>query len=163
VDGDFPFESQFVHYIPTEPADWTPDPTNVREALDDLAHRGNRISWGNESIGTTSTTRYLAPAYDQGTSPTSEIGQTVARAGNVRIFTVFHNAGNGNGNDVVYTLRVNGIDTALTVTLASTDTAAVTATGAVAVVAGDVLTVSVAKAIGINSSPDGVLAMAIYA
>ena len=41
------------------------------------------------------------------------------RAGTLRRFFVRHNTATGNGNNVVYTVMVNGVATAITVTLAT--------------------------------------------
>jgi hypothetical protein len=46
-------------------------------------------------------------------------GMMCPRAATLHSMYARHNLANGNGNSVVYTLRVNGINTALSVTLAT--------------------------------------------
>ena len=66
-----------------------------------------------------------------------------------------HNNPQGNGDDIVYTLRINGVDSALTVTLASTGTSA-SATATVLIQAGDRVVIAATKATNINNSPDDI-------
>ena len=77
---------------------------------------------------------------------------------NVVRMDVRHNSPAGNGNDIVYTLRKNGVATALTLTLASTATSG-TVTATVSIAAGDLMDIEVTKAATIASSPTGVVAL----
>lgn len=149
-------------YTPAEVDDWTPDPTTIDEALDQLAARGDRLTWGDSSVASTTTTKFLTPTFNSGNAGTVEFGHVVIRDGVFRGFGVFHNAGAGNGNDIVYTLRVNSVDTALTVSVASDSTDLVSILLSVAVVAGDVITVGVTKAASVGSSPSNIQAVAAF-
>jgi len=76
----------------------------------------------------------------------------------LRNFYIRQNTPAGNGNNIVYTLRVNGAASALTVTLASTGTNGVNTTSSVTVNAGDLLDIQVTKAASVGASPTGVAA-----
>jgi hypothetical protein len=77
------------------------------------------LFWGNDTVAAAADTRYLSPGRD-GTAPLVDFAQMpLPRAGTLRRLFVRHNAAGGNGNAVVYTVLVNGIATALTVTLAT--------------------------------------------
>ena len=67
---------------------------------------------------------------------------------------VRHGNPDGNGNDIVYTLRVNGIASVLTVTLASTATQGSDNVNTVSITQGDNLDIEVTKASGVGNSPD---------
>jgi hypothetical protein len=124
------------------------------------------MAWGNNSVGGTTSTRYLDPwgAQNQiaGTDGTTNPRHVAVRAGTLRNLYARHGNPDGNGNDIVYTVRVNGIATALTVTLASTGSQASDTVNSVAVVAGDNVDVEITKAAGIGNSPDGVTVQAEY-
>lgn len=119
--------------------------------------------WGDNSVGSTTTTRYLSPGYDDGVAETSPTQIRAVRAGTMRNFRMRHNAPAGNGSSIVYTLRVNGVATALTVSLASTATDGSDLVSAVAIVAGDLLDFEVTKAGGIGGSPNNVVGTAEFA
>ena len=153
-----------IVYGPATPGDWPIVPATVAAALDELAQRINSnaapISFGDMGINQSTTTRYLTPYFDQGSAPTKELGIRIQHAALLLAFSIEVGAGNGNGEDVVYTLRVNEVDTALAITLASTASGlTTTTTGAPITVAdGDKLSVSVAKALAIGTSPTDVQA-----
>jgi hypothetical protein len=71
---------------------------------------------------------------------------------------VRHNAVAGNGNTIVYTLRVNGVASALSVTLASTSSSGADAVSTVAIATGDRIDIAVTKAAGVGASPNNITA-----
>jgi len=78
------------------------------------------ITWGAFSIAASADTRVLPVGYDPGTVSTlSPRGHRAPRGGIYRHLFVQHNQALGNGASVAYTLRVNGVNTALTVSLAT--------------------------------------------
>jgi hypothetical protein len=79
------------------------------------------LAFGDGNIGAAADTRFLGPWFGgQGeVASTSIIEVVMPRAGVLRNLFVRHNAATGNGNSVVYTVMLNGVATALTVTLAT--------------------------------------------
>lgn len=81
---------------------------------------GAVLTWGNETIASAADARYLSPGHDMGTASLVNDAQIPApRAGTLRNLFARHNSAAGNGNAVVYTVFVNGVATALTVSLAT--------------------------------------------
>lgn len=89
--------------------------------------RASILTWGNDSVAASVDTRVLAPGFDRTTADLSgslpgggNEGQYRApTAGTIDRLRVRHNSNVGNGNNVVYTLRINGILSILTAPLAS--------------------------------------------
>lgn len=80
------------------------------------------IAFGDNSIAPQADSRFIDQwnGGNAAVAPTAEIDPIVApRAGTLRNLFVRHAAAVGNGNNVVYTVRINGADTLLTVTLAT--------------------------------------------
>lgn len=152
-------------YTPDESDNWEPVPTTFPAALDTLALRGSFWQWGNAGVATSTTTRYLDwGVHSLGPAPTGE-GETqfeVERIGAITTFAVRHGIAGavGGGSSIVYTLRLNGGDTTLTVTIAADSTTQVASTGSIDVVAGDLLSISAAKASAIATSPAKIKAFA---
>jgi len=117
--------------------------------------------FGASQVGASTTTRYLFPSFANSPAQTTavqvEIPSGVTSFDAIRM-DVLHNVPSGNGNDIVYTLRVNNVATALTATLASTGTS-VTATATVAIAAGDVIDIEVTKAANVANSPDDIVVL----
>ena len=119
------------------------------------------IAWGNNSVGGTTALRYLDPwgAQNQiaSTDGTTNPRHVAVRDGFLRFMYVRHGNPDGNGRDVVYTVRVNSVAAALTVTLASTGSQASDLANVVPVSAGDTIDIEITKPNGnIGNSPDGV-------
>ena len=70
---------------------------------------------------------------------------------------VRHNHPDGNGNNITYTLRVNSVATALSVTMASTASDGSDLSNSVSVSQGDLLDVRVTKPSYISDSPDRIV------
>ena len=111
------------------------------------------LGFGANSVATTTTTRYLFPWYSDSTAPTTVIQMRVPRACTLRNLRIRHNTGAGNGNSIVYTVRKNGVTTALTCTLASTANDGSDLVNTVAFAAGDLIDIEVTKASAIGTSP----------
>ena len=114
---------------------------------------------GANSVSATTTIRYLYPGYSSNLAQTTLAQFPVPRAGTLMNLFILHNAPAGNGNAIVYTVRKNGVATALAVTLASTGSLGSDLANSVAVVAGDLIDIEVTKALGIGSTPNHVVAM----
>ena len=116
------------------------------------------FAFGASGVATTTTTRYLWPWHEDSTAPTSAIQFRVPRACTLRNFRVRHNTGAGNGNNVVYTVRKNGVATSLVATLASTANDGSDLTNSVAFAAGDLIDIEVTKATSIGTTPSDITA-----
>lgn len=114
--------------------------------------------FGNNSVTATTTTRYLVPGYTAGTAPTAPVQYRLPSAGTVRRLRVRHNTGAGNGLAIVYTVRINGVASAVTVSLASTATDGSDLVNTVAVAAGDLIDIEVTKAASVGTSPAEIMA-----
>jgi hypothetical protein len=121
------------------------------------------LAWGNTAVSGTTTTRYMSPYYGTVLAPTSPIQFRVSRAGTVRNLRVRHNDPLGNGSNIIYTLRVNGVVTPLAVTIASTATDGNNLVASVPVLAGDLLDIEVTKAASIATSPNEIVLTAEFA
>jgi hypothetical protein len=79
------------------------------------------LAWGNRNIGAAADARFLVPGRDNPSIATTvDVMQwPLVEAGHLMKLFVRHNSANGNGNDVVYTVLLNGAPTAITATLAS--------------------------------------------
>jgi hypothetical protein len=116
------------------------------------------MSWGNTSVSSTATTRYLTPGWGDNIAPVSPIQFRAPKAGTLRNLYIRHNSPAGNGNNIVYTVRVNGVATSLTVTLACNSSDANDTAHTVAVAQGDRLDIEVTKSVSIATSPSDVSA-----
>ena len=121
---------------------------------------GDRISagiliWGNSSVAATTATRYLEPGYETATAPlVAAIVQIRAPfAGTLRNLFIRQNGPAGNGNLIVYTVRVNGAVTLLSVSIASTTANGSDIVDTVAVAQGDLIDIEVTKAIAVGTTP----------
>ena len=128
---------------------------------------GAVLAWGNQSVGGTTANRYMDPwgAQNQiaGTDGTTNARHVAPRDGTLRNMFVRHGNPDGNGNTIDYTVRVNGVATSLTVSLASTGSQASDTANTASVTQGDNIDLIVTKAAGIGNSPDGVTVTVEYA
>lgn len=111
------------------------------------------VMWGNTSVAATAGTRFLDPWWSRNAAQvTNDKRVVVPRAGRLQDMFVRHNAAAGNGNDVVYTLMVNNVPTALAVTLASGAIGQASNLAVVVAVAqGDTISMRATKALGIGA------------
>lgn len=117
---------------------------------------GGILGWGANSVAASTTTRYLYPWFSDNLAETGPIQWRAPRAFTARNMRVRHNTTAGNGNAIVYTLRVNSVATALAVSLASTASDGQDLIDAIAVAAGDLVDIQVTKAAAIGSSPTNI-------
>ncbi len=120
------------------------------------------IMFGDAAIAGTTATRYLTPGHDSGTAQTSPIQMVMPRDGYIKNLYIVHNTTAGNGNDIVYTARINSVTTALAVTLASTTAQGSDTTDRIVVSAGDLIDIEITKASSIGTSPSNVQATLEY-
>ena len=122
------------------------------------------LDFGNNSISNTTSTRYLGISGDPATNTASTAqAQGICDADfEVVSLTVYHGFPRGNGEDIVYTLQKNGVDTSLSLTLASTDSFVQSSILASPIQynRGDTYSLKVSKALDIGTTPARVFASA---
>lgn len=105
--------------------------------------------WGDDNVTNTTTTRYLTPGYAlNDIAPDLPIGGAyleMPRAGTLRNLRVRHNDPGTSSNVITYTLFVNNVATALTVTLAANAVDGADLVNSVVVAAGDRVSIEVTK------------------
>lgn len=116
------------------------------------------LTFGSDQVSNTVTTRWLSPWFDNVIAQTGPIRYRIPRAGTIRNMRVHVNAPAGNGNLIVYTLRVNGVATALSVSLASTGADGSDLVDSVVVAAGDLVDLMVTKALDVGVTPQDIVA-----
>jgi hypothetical protein len=119
------------------------------------ASSANFITWGANSVSSTTVNRYLFPAYDDTLAPIlSGLIQFICPVVCVisRMY-VYQNLPGGNGNNINYALRVNGTSTVLNVNIASTALSNSDLVDSYQINQGDLLDIEVTKALSIGSSP----------
>lgn len=121
------------------------------------------VTWGNRYVSNTTTTRYLDPAFERSQAATSPIQWRAPRAGTARNLRVRHNVTAGNGNAIVYTLRVNGTPSALSASLNSTASDGADTSNSVSVSSGDLLDIAVTKASDVGTTPQFIVAALEFA
>lgn len=149
-------------------ANWVPLPPGVAgETLTTQGAGANpawtsagsaQLLWGDNSVGSTTTTRYLTPGYDDGLAETISAQVVAVRPGTLRSLRVRHNVPRGNGNAIVYTVRINGVATAISASIPSTSLNGSDAVSTVAVATGDRIDIEVTKAAGVGNSPNNITA-----
>jgi hypothetical protein len=120
------------------------------------------LAWGSLTVGSTVTTRYLGPWVSDNLATVAPLRWRTPRAGTISTLRVRQEVGAGNGNPIVYTLRVNGVASILTVSMLSTANDGSDLINSVVVVAGDLLDFEVTKAADIAASPTGIVAVVLF-
>jgi hypothetical protein len=116
---------------------------------------GAVLAWGDRSVTSSTQDRILDPWFENRIAPLLASGVPIVapRAGTLRNLFVRHHVTAGNGSNIVYTVQVNGVDTSITVTLASTATQGSDTVNTQVVAGGDRITLKVTKAADIGTSP----------
>jgi hypothetical protein len=124
------------------------------------ALRSTAFFWGNGSVAGTTATRYLEPGYEGGTAPlvTAIVQIRAPFAGTLRNLFIRQGGPSGNGNPIVYTVRVNGVASALSVSIPSTTANGSNTVATAAVAQGDLIDIEVTKALAIGASPSRITA-----
>jgi hypothetical protein len=106
-----------------------------------------QVVWACNNIGPGADNRVMPVGYDNGLISTAPIrGYMAPRAGTFRNLFVRYNAAAGNGSPAVFTLRVNGVATSLSVSRATgTIGSASNLVNTVAVAQGDLIEMTVGK------------------
>lgn len=106
-------------------------------------------------IGTSTTSRYIPFGNTPNNAPTQPISFRIARAGTLRNLRIRHNTA-GVGGNITYTILVNGVASALSLTMAASSTDATELITTVSVTSGDLIDVRASKASSLTSSPNEV-------
>lgn len=128
----------------------------------DTSNAKKFYSFGAGNASASVADRYLFPANgDNVTAQTTRIQFTVPFDLTVNSMYL-DQAGNGNGNDIIYTLEKNATpETDLQITVASTANAG-SDTGSVSFVAGDKMSLAVTKPLSIGTSPSDIIIIIGY-
>ena len=122
------------------------------DAIQSLAAT-SEFMWGNGSIGTSTSTRYMAPGYSPNAAVTSVVQMRVPRAGTVKNLRVHVNSAGTGAANLTFTVRKNSVATALACTFSNTATDGSDLVDTVTFAAGDLIDVTVAKSASITGSP----------
>jgi hypothetical protein len=91
----------------------------VWEASGSPVGGGDQLIFGADSVSTTTTIRYITPSYKQDIAGTSPGARYVVTRSGTLLNMYINQTGDGNGNNLTYTLRVNGTPTLLSVLAAA--------------------------------------------
>lgn len=116
------------------------------------------LHWGNSSVTTTTTTRFLTPGFAPSSAQTAVIQYRVPFAGTLRNLRVHHNVVGTGANLVVYTVRINGAASALAVSMAANAADGSDLADVVTVAAGDLIDIQVTKAVALGATPNDIIA-----
>jgi hypothetical protein len=115
------------------------------------------LVFGAAGVGTTTTARYLSPGSSPNNAQIVETAIASPRAGTVKNLRIRHNQV-GVGGPITYTLRINGVDSTLTVYPLASSLGGADTAHSPAVAAGDLLEIYVVKGVAIAQSPGNITA-----
>lgn len=115
------------------------------------------LTWGDDNITTTTTTRYLTPGFDDGTAETTETAYRVPSAGTAQNMRVRARAVGSGAATLTYTLMVNGSPSSLEVAMSNTAQDGTDLVNTVLLSAGDLISIRVTKSASLSSSPDDIM------
>ncbi len=118
--------------------------------------------FGANSVTATTVDRFLFPSYSDSQAMNTAIRVQLPRAGTLRSLTVSQTVGAGNGSDIVYTVRLDQVATALAVALASTLSGSVRLAADVAFAQDQEIDLFVEKAVSVGTGPSDVSAIVEY-
>ena len=118
------------------------------------------ITFGANSVSSTTSDRWLYPSYQNTLAPTIAMYFRLPfkRSGKIRNLRIFHNTPGGNGLNIVYTLQVEAISTLLSVTIPSTSQDGSNLINVASFNPGDRVSLYVQKAASIGASPLDIIA-----
>ncbi len=135
------------------------DGANMAFVLSQISHEAASFIFGAARITVAPTTTYLWPGFSAQAATTSQKQFAAYRSGELTGFSVKHTVALGNGSSITYTVQVNAIDTAITVTVASNSTTAVFDISNTATISqGDLISIKATKVSGIGTSPTDIFA-----
>ncbi len=123
------------------------------------------LTYGALSMTTSTVTRYLYPAggWGTGTADTDEKGITLQSDVTLKRLEIVIRAGAGNGEDVDYTVNLDGVNTGLTISIPSTSAGSFIVDVNVAGAAGQKVSIELAKLLSIGgASPQDIQAFVTH-
>jgi len=120
----------------------------------------SEVMWGADSVGTSTTARYLYPGYAEKLAQTVPVQIRASRAGTIRNLRVRHNTPGGSGSDanITYTVRKNNAAQALTVVMLASASDGADTSNSFTVAAGDLIDITLTKAGSTSPAPRDVTA-----
>lgn len=165
-----------VSYDPSDPENWDPEPNTVQEALDELAARTGSsaiLTWGNKSLKGDDKESiavpldgsdpdpigpcYLVPGFDGLGAPKDPVAYHVPTKGKLDLLRLHNRIGGAGAGTLKYTLRVNGVPSALTLTTPAVATDGSDLAHSVSVNAGDLVDLKVDPAGTVSASPTDIV------
>lgn len=119
--------------------------------------------FGAGTLTNTTQTRFLFPGFADSTAQTDTIQIYAPRAGTLQALRIRHNRLGGSPNPVVYTVRVNGVPSTLTASVASNAASGSDLVNSVVVAAGDLIDIQASKASTISGSLRDIVATVDFA
>lgn len=120
---------------------------------------GGMLMFGIGDAGTAATALYMLPGYSTGTAGATEIQYVVTRPGTIRNLRVHITAAGTDNQTVTFTVRKNGVDTAIACTKANNSSGDTSdTTNSTTVVAGDLISLKITKAAIVTAGQTGLLA-----
>lgn len=156
--------SSLLEYIPSTVPPYTVGVTHIHFVLYPTViggSSGSILYWGNSGLTTTTTVRFLDPGYVPANAGTVRFSWMVPAPGDLDRLFLRHNTV-GVGGTINYTVEVNGVLSPLTVGMLASAVSGSDLAAVVPVVAGDLVTVRVAKPVAITTSPARVQASLRY-
>lgn len=156
--------SSLLEYIPSTNPPYTIGVSHIHFVLYPSAAGaviGSILYWGNSGLTTTTTTRFLDPGYVPANAGTVRFAWEVPAPGQIDRLFLRHNTV-GVGGTINYTVEINAAPSPLTVGMLASAVTGTDLASVVPVVAGDLVTIRVAKPVAITTSPVRVLASLRY-
>lgn len=149
---------------PTDVRAGSTGPTGATGATGAGASLSSAILFGNSDIGGAAGTHFLNPGgFSPTTATTTTLEFPIPRSGSLKSLRIHVGTpGTGLATSLVYTLLVNGVATALSVTMLTTDMDGSDLVNIVAVAAGDLISLRVTKAAP-SISPTDIIATIEFA
>ena len=117
----------------------------------------SELIFGAGRVLKTTTDRYLYPSYDNGVAQTTVISRVMSTSGTFRNMRVRHNTVGTSTQNIVYTLRINGVATGITVTLAANATSGADTVNTAVFSAGDYVDLIATKSSALTATqPRGI-------
>ena len=132
----------------------------VAGVLVGVSFPGSVLFWGAATVATTAVTRFLPPGYIAAVAPTTTVILSCPRAGVLRNLFVRYRVASVGATPVVYTVLLNGVATALLVSMPAATLSGSDLVNTVTVAQGDTLEIRVTKAAAITTTPTDIIVTA---
>lgn len=116
------------------------------------------LLFGNNAIGTSTSSRYLSPGYENSLAQTSVIQLRSSVFGILKNFYIRHNSVGTGINNIIYSLRINNVVSSLIITMLPTSSDGSNLVNEEIINVGDLIDILVTKSGTIGSSPQDIIA-----